>query len=405
MPSAISRAGVDADADVDLQPELAPKVHAGRLPACEDVLALSATELGEEVKAISGPASTSAGSSPSSFSARPERYRRAAQLLHGAFEVEKAAEHEFAGPDPPGDDNAATPLVRTSSAPPAQPRRMISEASTGYILSAPDPKFAANRSAVTLTPRIPCRQVPANIPQRMRWSFSDAQVVPSQHITVQVAPGMTAQHWVASPQNAISNSSWTPGVQAAWRSPRRSQPTSACSTPQGPFAPPFPLKPVSENGPTGRPSLSGSGTTPPNPPSVPTPQRSFCPPQPPQPASQPLLAPFPKMPGVRSTVGAPPVSRPPSYTPTVQPASAPSPAQPPAPAVRMPGPQPVMGSVEHPMAAQARQSLGRRMWRSGNGKAIGPPSPHHEKDDNLTSVCVKLQHKLGKLSTKKTISL
>ena len=78
---------------------------------------------------------------------------------------------------------------------------MISEASTGYILSAPDPKFAANRSAVTLTPRIPCRQVPANIPQRMRWSFSDAQVVPSQHITVQVAPGMTAQHWVASPQN------------------------------------------------------------------------------------------------------------------------------------------------------------------------------------------------------------
>eukprot|EP00913_Durusdinium_trenchii_P028079 g26326.t1 len=111
LPSAISRAGVDADADVDLQPELAPKVHAGRLPACEDVLALSATELGEEVKAISGPASTSAGSSPSSFSARPERYRRAAQLLHGAFEVEKAAEHEFAGPDPPGDDNAATPLV------------------------------------------------------------------------------------------------------------------------------------------------------------------------------------------------------------------------------------------------------------------------------------------------------
>ncbi|CAK9068146.1 Hypothetical protein (Fragment) [Durusdinium trenchii] len=101
LPSAISRAGVDADADVDLQPELAPKVHAGRLPACEDVLALSATELGEEVKAISGPASTSAGSSPSSFSARPERYRRAAQLLHGAFEVEKAAEHEFAGPDPP----------------------------------------------------------------------------------------------------------------------------------------------------------------------------------------------------------------------------------------------------------------------------------------------------------------
>ena len=234
---------------------------------------------------------------------------------------------------------------------------------------------------------------------------------------------------VHDPRNVVtsSNCSWTPPqVQPAWRSPRQSltHSTSGCSTPQGPFAPKR-----SENG---RPSLSGSGTTTPPAPNLPKPfppvgTSSYCP--------QPMLAPFPKMPASRNTIGVPQAaSR--SYTPLASSTSSPTArplapqtvapltARPPVPPVPKGPPQshqpqvPQVPSSQvsqlvqqsvgiHPddLAAHARQSLGRRMWRSGNGKAIGPPCPHHEKDDNLTSVCVKVQQKLGKLSTKKTISL
>lgn len=54
---------------------------------------------------------------------------------------------------------------------------------------------------------------------------------------------------------------------------------------------------------------------------------------------------------------------------------------------------------------QEATSGGRRLWKT-EGKAIGPsPAQQQEKDESLTSICVKLQHKLGKLSTKKTIAL
>lgn len=71
------------------------EVNAGRLPGFDDQ-----KEEDAKAQALSGP--TSAGSSPS----LPERYRKAAQLLHGAFAGE------------------APTLVRTASAPPIpQPRR------------------------------------------------------------------------------------------------------------------------------------------------------------------------------------------------------------------------------------------------------------------------------------------
>eukprot|EP00930_Biecheleria_cincta_P002976 TRINITY_DN10391_c2_g1_i1.p1 TRINITY_DN10391_c2_g1~~TRINITY_DN10391_c2_g1_i1.p1 ORF type:complete len:668 (+),score=105.50 TRINITY_DN10391_c2_g1_i1:46-2004(+) len=54
---------------------------------------------------------------------------------------------------------------------------------------------------------------------------------------------------------------------------------------------------------------------------------------------------------------------------------------------------------------QETHSGGRRLWKA-EGKAVGPsPAQQQEKDESLTSICVKLQHKLGKLSTKKTIAL
>eukprot|EP00931_Biecheleriopsis_adriatica_P073501 TRINITY_DN47771_c0_g1_i1.p1 TRINITY_DN47771_c0_g1~~TRINITY_DN47771_c0_g1_i1.p1 ORF type:complete len:657 (-),score=77.53 TRINITY_DN47771_c0_g1_i1:31-2001(-) len=54
----------------------------------------------------------------------------------------------------------------------------------------------------------------------------------------------------------------------------------------------------------------------------------------------------------------------------------------------------------------SQAALRRTLWKSGGGKAISSSTTGvQEKDDGLTSMCVKLQHKLGKLSTKKTIAL
>ena len=314
----------------------------------------------------------------------------------------------------------------------------------------PDP----TGSMSNMTPRLqPGNSAPSNL--RMRWSFSDAKVTPSLPVHL-VAPGVPRQ--VASPQNVVMSSSWTPpGVQPAWRSPRHSYtPTSACSTPQ---APPVLMKPGNEM----RTSLKGSGTATPPAPNFNRPLGTHggC-------GSYAPLAAFPRQPNVRSTVGvaqglsrpnlaqakalavpgapaAPPAAAPapvpqtvpcgfvqvtgppaphPATSPTARAPAAPvapvaaavGPVAPPASATpdakRAPAEAPHPSLPVQPLyqplgqdATATRQSLGRRMWRSGtHGKAIGPPS-HHEKDDNLTSVCVKLQHKLGKLSTKKTISL
>lgn len=267
-----------------------------------------------------------------------------------------------------------------------------------------------------MTPRMePGTSMPSNL--RMRWSFSDAKVAPSPvHL---VAPAGYPRQ-VASPQNVVMSSSWTPpGVQPAWRSPRHSyNPPSACSTPQPPATPVL-MKPVNEM----RASLGGSGTATPPAPSIPSFSRgAACT------ASYAPLAAFPRQPGVRSTVGVAQLSRPaapkaPAPAPcgfvqvTGPPAPPPAPAAPaptdakqkqqpfPQEAAQAPLPPRPLGPLQPGEDTNMRQSLGRRMWRSGtHGKAIGPPS-HHEKDDNLTSVCIKLQHKLGKLSTKKTISL
>eukprot|EP00438_Fugacium_kawagutii_P032672 Skav232229 [mRNA] locus=scaffold4367:8538:9425:- [translate_table: standard] len=269
------------------------------------------------------------------------------------------------------------------------------------------------------TPRVePGNSMPSNL--RMRWSFSDAKVAPSLPVHLVAPTGYPRQ--VASPQNVVMSSSWTPpGVQPAWRSPRHSYnpPTSACSTPQAPATPVL-MKPEM------RASLGGSGTaTPPAPstaPSIPSFSRGTT-------SYAPLA--FPRQPGVRSTVGVAQLPRPrpapkaPAPVPpasgfvqvTGPPAPGPAPAPAPAPAARAdakqlpqeaaqaPRPLGPLGPLQPGEDTNSRQSLGRRMWRSGtHGKAIGPPS-HHEKDENLTSVCIKLQHKLGKLSTKKTISL
>lgn len=431
-----------------------PTVNAGRLPTSDNLGHGSSTQL-EEVKALIRSGPESCGSSPGE-APLPERYRRAAQLLQGAFEREEA----------PGDNSAAggagltatapQPLLRTSSAPPVQhpcARRIISmdaltqsqEQKSNVDGSVPYPDPTGSMS--NMTPRLqPGNSAPSNL--RMRWSFSDAKVTPSLPVHL-VAPGVPRQ--VASPQNVVMSSSWTPpGVQPAWRSPRHSYtPTSACSTPQ---APPVLMKPGNEM----RTSLKGSGTATPPAPNFNRPLGTHggC-------GSYAPLAAFPRQPNVRSTVGvaqglsrpnlaqakalavpgapaAPPAAAPapvpqtvpcgfvqvtgppaphPATSPTARaPVAAVGPVAPPAPATpdakRAPAEAPHPSLPVQPLyqpigqdATATRQSLGRRMWRSGtHGKAIGPPS-HHEKDDNLTSVCVKLQHKLGKLSTKKTISL
>lgn len=244
-----------------------------------------------------------------------------------------------------------------------------------------DTQTRSTMSTTTLTPRVEPGPGISNL--RMRWSFSDTKVVPS----VPMQPGI-------SPQNRVS--SWAPPGAQAWRSPRHSYTPSACSTPQAPVTP---MKPVHEMRPT------GTATPPPSFPQFAAQSTSYAPP----------LAAFPRQPGVRSTVGVashfpntakpsmpfvqnvqtPPVISPSSRVESQVPTQPTQPGRPPVP--------PLGGCLDGSL--EARQSLGRRMWRSGtHGKAIGPPM-HHEKDDNLTSVCVKLQHKLGKLSTKKTISL
>ena len=244
-----------------------------------------------------------------------------------------------------------------------------------------DTQTRSTMSTTTLTPRVEPGPGISNL--RMRWSFSDTKVVPS----VPMQPGI-------SPQNRVS--SWAPPGAQAWRSPRHSYTPSACSTPQAPVTP---MKPVHEMRPT------GTATPPPSFPQFAAQSTSYAPP----------LAAFPRQPGVRSTVGVashfpntakpsmpfvqnvqtPPVTSPSSRVESQMPTQPTQPGRPPVP--------PLGGCLDGSL--EARQSLGRRMWRSGtHGKAIGPPM-HHEKDDNLTSVCVKLQHKLGKLSTKKTISL
>ena len=251
-----------------------------------------------------------------------------------------------------------------------------------------DTQTRSTMSTTTLTPRVEAGMPQPGMPQisnlRMRWSFSDTKVVPS------VPPGI--------PQHP----SWAPPGAQAWRSPRHSYTPSASSTPQAPVTP---MKPVHEMRP-------GTATPPPSFPQFAA-QSSYAPP----------LAAFPRQPGVRSTVGVashfpnhtakppmpfvqtPPVTSPSSRVESQVPRVDP-PTQPPQPTQRPPPVPPVTGGcLDGALESAARQSLGRRMWRSGtHGKAIGPPM-HHEKDDNLTSVCVKLQHKLGKLSTKKTISL
>lgn len=435
-----------------------PTVNAGRLPT-SDSLVHSSTQL-EEVKALIRSGPESCGSSPGSGASapRPERYRRAAQLLQGAFErreadVERGDNSAAGAVGAVGLTGTATtqPLLRTSSAPPVRhpcARRIISmealrqsqEQKPDVDGSAPHPDPTGSMS--NMTPRLqPGNSAPSNL--RMRWSFSDAKVTPSLPVHL-VAPGVPRQ--VASPQNVVMSSSWTPpGVQPAWRSPRHSYtPTSACSTPQ---APPVLMKPGNEM----RNSLTGSGTATPPAPNFNRPlgTQGGC-------GSYAPLAAFPRQPNVRSTVGvaqglsrpnlaqakalavpgapaAPPAAAPapvpqtvpcgfvqvtgppaphPATSPTARAPAAPVPAPATPDAKRAPGEAPHPSLPVQPLyqplgqdATATRQSLGRRMWRSGtHGKAIGPPS-HHEKDDNLTSVCVKLQHKLGKLSTKKTISL
>lgn len=440
-----------------------PAVNAGRLPTSESLGHGSSQEEEAKVLIRSGP--ESCGSSPGE-APLPERYRRAAQLLQGAFDRREEApgDHAAAGANAAGlTATAPQPLLRTSSAPPVQhpcARRIISmEALTQSQeqksnVDGSVPYSDPTGSMSNMTPRVQLgNSAPSNL--RMRWSFSDAKVTPSLPVHL-VAPGVPRQ--VASPQNVVMSSSWTPpGVQPAWRSPRHSYtPTSACSTPQ---APPVLMKPGSEM----RSSLTGSGTATPPAPSFNRPLGTHggC-------GSYAPLAAFPRQPHVRSTVGvAQGLSRPnlaqakglavpgapaapaaaapapvpqtvpcgfvqvtgppaphPATSPTARSPAAPvAPVAPVAPAVgplapatpdakrppaEAPHPPLPVQPLYQPLGQDAtatRQSLGRRMWRSGtHGKAIGPPS-HHEKDDNLTSVCVKLQHKLGKLSTKKTISL
>ena len=66
----------------------------------------------------------------------------------------------------------------------------------------PDP----TGSMSNMTPRLqPGNSAPSNL--RMRWSFSDAKVTPSLPVHL-VAPGVPRQ--VASPQNVVMSSSWTP---------------------------------------------------------------------------------------------------------------------------------------------------------------------------------------------------
>lgn len=54
-----------------------------------------------------------------------------------------------------------------------------------------------------------------------------------------------------------------------------------------------------------------------------------------------------------------------------------------------------------------QQAAMRRLWRTGGGAktpCLPVPAPHAD-DDHLTSQCIKIQQKLGKLSSKTTISL
>ena len=378
-------------------------VTAGRLPHCDGPQVPP-----DDVKMLSSGGLNSTSSSqlrgePVPCAPRPERYRRAAQLLQGAFETAEVSPGDaplirtglpLTAPQP-APTAPYQPLIRTSSACSAQhqiPRRIVSmeampskepmteDGSTALS----DTQTRSTMSTTTLTPRVEPGPGISNL--RMRWSFSDTKVVPS----VPMQPGI-------SPQNRVS--SWAPPGAQAWRSPRHSYTPSACSTPQAPVTP---MKPVHEMRPT------GTATPPLPPPSFPqfaAQSTSYAPP----------LAAFPRQPGVRSTVGVashfpntakpsmpfvqnvqtPPVTSPSSRVESQVPTQPTQPGRPPVP--------PLGGCLDGSL--EARQSLGRRMWRSGtHGKAIGPPM-HHEKDDNLTSVCVKLQHKLGKLSTKKTISL
>ncbi|CAE7399059.1 unnamed protein product, partial [Symbiodinium microadriaticum] len=439
-----------------------------QLPAPRDqsILKLS-TQSSEMVLLPTAPSPSASISSPGRTASRstgpPEkdapaevRYMRAAQLLQDAFNG--PAERE---PEPqPGNEAdhspakmrtmqmswSSLPLEQTttprSMAPapaprPVVPARFVSACSRTLSTSA----FASS------SPGQEHREIhvpPASA--RLRWSFSDAHVAHNPQVITAPTPwrAVTSVPLASNPRSVsptrlvASTASWTPPSAAPiLRSPRRSVPmpgplqkasTSASSTPQPPLAPPMvssaakslPVRTGSLQAGTGTPQPPGqlAGARPILLPSARTPPQantSFT-----SPAV--ALTPAPAMPAFNATQAGPVRCTIGAVGERVHNAPAPE-AGNRGEGLRLSPrvPTPVQGAQQSYVyvgvpgglqttsstATQARQSLGRRMWKSGNGKAIGPPNAHHnqEVDENLTSVCVKLQQRLGKLSTKKTIAL